>query len=94
MSIALKTYDLAERLSDETDILHYLEAAFAEGDPALIRAALNDVARARGMTELAQQAGMSRPGLYRALGEEGNPSLENLSGILAALGLKLSVQPA
>lgn len=94
MSIALKTYDLAERLSDETEILHYLEAAFAEGDPALIRAALNDVARARGMTELAQQAGMSRPGLYRALGEEGNPSLENLSGILAALGLKLSVQPA
>lgn len=91
MNTNLKSYDLAERLTDEIEIFHYLDAAFEDGDPALIKAALNDVARARGMTEIARQAGMSRAGLYRALGEDGNPSLENLSGILSAFGMRLSV---
>ena len=87
-----KTYDFAERLDDETEIFHYLEAAFEDGDPALIKAALNDIARARGMTEIARQARISRAGLYNALGENGNPSLETLSAILSAFGMKLTVE--
>ena len=91
MTTDLKTYDTAERLTDESEIYHYLEAAFEDGEPSLIKAALNDVARARGMSEIARQAGMSRAGLYRALGEDGNPSLENLTGILSVFGMRLSV---
>ena len=91
MTTDLKTYDIAERLTDESEIYHYLEAAFEDGEPSLIKAALNDVARARGMSEIARQAGMSRAGLYRALGEDGNPSLENLTGILSVFGMRLSV---
>ncbi len=86
----LKDWDIAERLDSEEDIFHYLEAAFEEGDPAFITKALNDVARARGMTELAKQADMSRAGLYRALGRDGNPSLSSLTAILGALGLRLA----
>ncbi len=93
MVTELKTYDVAERLTDETEISLYLEAAFEDGDSTLIKAALADVARARGMTEIARQANMSRAGLYRALGDDGNPTLENLSGILGAFGMKLSVKP-
>lgn len=91
MTTDLKAYDIAERLTDESEIYHYLEAAFEDGEPSLIKAALNDVARARGMSEIARQAGMSRAGLYRALGEDGNPSLENLTGILSVFGMRLSV---
>lgn len=94
MVTELKTYDVAERLTDETEIALYLEAAFEDGDPALIKAALGDVARARGMTDIAKQANMSRAGLYRALSDSGNPTLENLSGILGAFGMRLSVKPA
>lgn len=87
----LKTYDIAERLDSESAIFHYLEAAFEDGDPQLIKAALGDAARARGMADIAKQAGISRAGLYKALGEDGNPSLDTLSSILGAFGVRLSV---
>lgn len=91
MGIELKTYDVAERLRDETEILHYLEAAFEDGDPAIIKNALANVARARGMTEIAKDAGITRAGLYRALGEDGNPTLDTLLKLTKALGLRLAV---
>lgn len=92
--MGLKTYDVAERLNSEEEIRYYLEAAFEDGDPAIIKNALANVARARGMSSVAEQAGITRAGLYRALGEDGNPTLETLTAILATFGMRLSVAEA
>ena len=91
MAIELKTYDVAERLGDETEILNYLDAAFEDGDPAIIKNALANVARARGMTEIAKDAGITRAGLYRALSDYGTPTLDTLLRLTKALGLRLGV---
>lgn len=91
MSTTTRRFDVAEYLTDDSEIFHYLDAAFEDGDPVLIKAALKDAARAKGMTEVARQAGMSRTGLYRALGEDGNPSLDTLSAILSTFGMRLAV---
>lgn len=94
MAIELKTYDVAEHLDSEDEIRLYLEAAFDDGDPAVITHAIGNVARARGMSKIAADAGISRAGLYKALGAGGNPSLETLSAILRSFGMRLSVAPA
>lgn len=87
----LRPFDAAEFLRDEGDMTSYLAAAFEEGDADLIRSALNDVARARGMTTLARDTGLTRETLYKALGDKGNPTLTTLLAISKALGVKLSV---
>jgi probable addiction module antidote protein len=92
--MGLKTYDPAEYLNTEEDIRHYLEAAFEDGDPAIIKNALANAARARGMTEIASKAGITRAGLYKAIGEDGNPSFATMASILNALGLRLTVTTA
>lgn len=84
-------WDVTEYLENEERIAGYLDAAFEDGDPAVIKAAIADVARARGMSAIAEQAGMSRAGLYKALGEDGNPTLSALLGILKAMGVRLAV---
>ena len=61
------TYDVAEFLETDEDIVAYLNAALDDGDPALVSAALGDIARARGMTQLAKDTGITRDGLYKAL---------------------------
>ncbi|AGH48753.1 hypothetical protein G432_05130 [Sphingomonas sp. MM-1] len=91
MAIKTERWDAAEFLNDEEDIRLYLEAAFEDGEPAIIRAALNDVARARGMTALAKETGLSREALYKALGENGNPTLDTLVKLTRALGVRLSI---
>lgn len=93
MAVELKTYDIAERLESEDDIRHYLEAAFEDGDPQLIKAAIADVVRARGMAHVAREAGISRAGLYKALGESGNPTFDTLVAILRTFGVRLSIAP-
>lgn len=87
-------WDAVEYLDSEERIAGYLDAVFEDGDPALIKAALADVARARGMSDLAEKSGISRAGLYKALGEGGNPSFATVSAILKALGVRLAVAPA
>ena len=87
----LRPFDAIKFLRDEGDMTFYLAAAFEEGDADLIRSALNDVARARGMTALAQDTGLTREALYKALGEKGNPTLTTLLAISKALGVKLSL---
>jgi probable addiction module antidote protein len=89
----LKTipWDAAQYLKNEKDIAAYLEAVFEEGDPALVAAALGDVARAKGMTKIARKAGLGRESLYKALSPEGNPELATVLKVLRALGLKLKV---
>lgn len=88
-------YDTAEYLKTEEDVRLYLEACFEEdsGDGALIRAALNDVARARGMSQIAKSAGMARESLYKALSTEGNPSFSNMLKIIQSLGFNLQAKP-
>lgn len=91
--MALKVYpfDPAVHLETEEDILYYLEAAMEGNDPKHIASALGDVARSKGMTEIAKKAGLGRQALYNALSEYGNPTLETLLAVLSALGLELSV---
>ena len=68
-------WDAAEHLETEEDMALYLEAALEEGDASLVAAALGDIARAKGMTETARQAGVGRKSLYKALSPEGSPEL-------------------
>lgn len=94
MAEKFSRYDAADYLETEEDIRLYLEACQEEGDPALIAAALGDIARARNMTQLANEVGMTRAGLYKALSAEGNPSFATISKVARALGLKIEVHPA
>ncbi len=88
---ALKTtvWDAVEYLSSPESIAAYLEAAFEDGHPALIAAALGDVARAQGMTQLASQAGVTREALYKALSPTGDPRLSTFFGVMKALGIRI-----
>jgi probable addiction module antidote protein len=94
MTMATTRFDITEYLDSEEAIAAYLDAVLEEGDAAELRDAIGHVARARGMTEIAARAGMSRQGLYKALGETGNPSVGTLMGVLKALGVRLSARAA
>lgn len=85
-------YDAAEYLATDADIAAYLNAALEDGDPQLLAAALGDVARAKGMTQLARETGITRDGLYKALSPTGNPSFATVAKVMRALGLKLDVE--
>lgn len=86
-------WDAAEHLGTKEDVRLYLEACAEEdpGDGSLIRAALNDIARAQNMRLLARDVGMSREGLYKALSENGNPSFATVMRITRALGMQLRI---
>jgi probable addiction module antidote protein len=94
MKMVLKTlgFDAAEYVETPDDEALFLSEALATNDPAVIAHTLGTIARARGMTRLAREAGVSRESLYRALSENGDPQLSTLTAVLAALGLKLTVQ--
>ena len=79
----------ADHLERDEDIVAYLEAAFEDGDPALISAALGDIARAKGMTQVAADAGLGRESLYKALSPNGNPEFATVLKVVRALGLEL-----
>ena len=87
-------WDAAEYLDSEEMITEYLNLALEDGDPALISAALGDIARARGMSQMSRETGVSRDGLYKALSPTGNPSFSTFQRVIGALGLKVVVQPA
>lgn len=89
-------YDSADYLETEDDIAAYIEAAMDEGggDPAYVTRALGVVARARNISQLARDTGLSREGIYKALSEDGNPSFATVAKIAQALGLKVSFAPA
>jgi probable addiction module antidote protein len=88
----LRPFDPANYLESEEAILYYLEAAMEGNDPKHIARALGDVARSKGMTEIARKTGLGRQALYSALSADGNPTLETLTSVLSALGLELTVQ--
>jgi probable addiction module antidote protein len=91
MAIETTAWDPIDTLTSPEAEAAYLEAAFEDGDPSLIAAAIGDIARARGMTQIAKTAGLSREAMYKAFRKEGNPTLDTLSSVVKALGLKLSV---
>lgn len=86
-------YDSAEHLKTPEHIAAYLDAVLEDNDPALLAHALGVVARARGMAQIAQDAGRSREQLYRTLSDKGNPQLDTLMSVLKVLALRLSVRP-
>lgn len=91
MAIETTSYDVAEHLRNEAEMRLYIEAAFEEaGDnAALIAKVLGDVARARGMAQVARDAGLSRESLYKALSGERSPDFSRLLKVMRALGLRL-----
>ena len=89
-----RTWDAAEHLITDEDMAAYLEAALQEGDPALITAALGDIARAKGMSQIARDAGLGRESLYKALSADGNPEFATIMKVVSALGLQLHASPA
>jgi|SRR5271156_3045908 probable addiction module antidote protein len=89
-------YDTADYLTDDERIAEYLEAVLeeAEDDPVLIAQALGAVARARNMSQLARETGLTREGLYKALSAEGNPSFATVIKVAKALGLRVAFRAA
>ena len=94
MAVETKLWDPSERLNSPDAIAAYLEAVFEDGDPSLIAAALGDIARAKGMTEIAKAAGVTRDTLYKSLTKDGDPRLSTLLGVTKALGLKIQLEAA
>ena len=84
-----KIWDAAEYLETEEDIVAYLEAALELNDPTLVAAALGDITRAKGMTQIAKKTGLGRESLYKALSPDGNPEFSTVLKVVSALGLKL-----
>ncbi len=88
-------WDAADYLKSDEDMALYLDACLEEdpGDGSLVRAALNDVARAKGMTQLARNTGLTREGLYKALSASGNPEFSTVLKVIKALGITLHAAP-
>jgi probable addiction module antidote protein len=89
-------YDVAEHLRTPEEMAAYLEACIEEahGDAAFVARALGNITRARGMSQVARDAGLSRESLYKALSGERNPSFDTILKVIGALGLKLHAEPA
>ena len=96
MKISTTRWDSAEHLKTEEDIQLYLEACLEEAgdDPVFIVHALGVIARAKNMSQLARDTGLTREGLYKALAPDGNPTFATVAKVAKALGYKLTVQPA
>jgi probable addiction module antidote protein len=94
MTIDLKPYDTADYLNSPDEMIAYIDAVLEDGEPALITHALGIVARAKGMTQLARDAGVTREALYKALTADGDPKLSTFVGVMKALGMRLSAKAA
>ena len=91
MTLKLKKWDVAEHMDNEEFISEYLKAAFESGDTAEVTRALNDVARARNIADLASKIGITRQGLYKTLSQNGNPEFSTIQKLIRALGLQMSI---
>lgn len=96
MTVKTTRWDSAEYLKTEDDIAEYMAACMDEGsdDPAFIAHALGVVARARNISQLARETGLTREGIYKALSGEGNPSFATVLKVAKALGFKMTLTPA
>lgn len=89
-----RPWDVAEHLETAEDMAAYLEAALEEGDHALVAAAMGDIARAKGIAQIARETGLGRESLYKALSPEGNPEFGTVLKVVRALGLRLHATAA
>ena len=85
----MTTFDAAQHLKTDEEIAVYLDEMLSENDPTMITHALGVIARAKGMSQLARDTGVSREGLYKALSSDGNPEFSTVIKVISALGLKL-----
>ena len=93
MTTTFATFDVADYLDSEETIAEYLTAASEDPDPAVLLAALSDVAKARGMATVAKAAGLGRESLYKALAPGSHPRHETGSAVMRALGVRFAVVP-
>jgi probable addiction module antidote protein len=93
MSLKTKPFDAAKYLDDDETIAAFIDASLEDNTASGIAHALGVVARARGMTQIAKETGISRESLYRSLSATGNPEVETLLRVLKALHLRLTVEP-
>lgn len=91
-----RPFDAAEYLKTDEDMVLYLDAMIEEssGDSRMIAVALGDIARAKGMTQIAKKTGLARENLYKALSADGNPEFSTVMKVITALGIKLHAAPA
>lgn len=92
--IETTAFDSADYLNSAEAIAAYLDAYLEDSSPEELRQALDTVARSHGISDLAKRSGVTRAGIYKALGQDGNPSFDTIRSILAAMGLRLTVEPA
>jgi probable addiction module antidote protein len=92
--IETTAFDSADYLNSAEAVAAYLDAYLEDSTQDELREALATVARSHGVSDLARRSGVSRPGIYKALGQDGNPSFETIQAILGAMGLRLKVVPA
>jgi probable addiction module antidote protein len=93
MALKLKPFDPAKYLDSDEAVAEYLTAIIEDHDPALLAAALGDIARARGMSEIARASGLTREALYKALRPDAQPRFDTVVRVCAALGVRLVAQP-
>jgi probable addiction module antidote protein len=86
-------FDVSEHLDDDEMIAEYITEALLSNDLETVTRAIGAAAKARGMTRIAEEAGVSRESLYRALSGDGNPQFDTIARVLTALGLRLRVEP-
>lgn len=89
-NITMRPFDMANYLNNEEEIAEYLYQVLQDNDPTELAGALGDIARARGMTQLAHDTGLSRESLYKSLSVEQAPSAETLFKVIHAMGFKIS----
>ncbi len=92
-TIKTRPFDMANYLTSEEDVAEYLRQVLEDGDPVELGAALGDIARARGMTQLARDTGLSRESLYKSLSGERAPNSDTLFKVIKALGFQLTLAP-
>ena len=93
MAVRTRPFDPAEYLDDDKAIAAYLSEALETGDVSFIADALGVIARAKGMSQIANDTNLSRESLYRALSSEGNPEFATVMSVVKALGLRLTASP-
>ena len=91
--VNISNFDASEYIENEEDAIAYLNAAAETGDPALLQAAIGDIAKARGMGQIAKEAGVGRESLNKSLNKEGNPSFRTIVKVVDALGGRLVIEP-
>lgn len=92
--LATKRWDPAEHIRDDADVAAYIEAALEDGDHRVLAAVLGDIARAKGMTQVARDSGLGRESLYKSLSPDGNPEFSTVLRVLKALGIRLRASVA